>query len=139
MLAHEAAHVRRKDCLARTFLALFYALFPLPGSHLLMADWHHAAERECDALAADRIGSALDVAAALIRAAKAAPRSAVAVRDGACFAGFGDDVEGRVQALLALPASRSRTRPTHLVFASLGFLLAASLWIAHAVELFVRH
>jgi Zn-dependent protease with chaperone function len=139
MLAHEAAHLHRGDSLVRTFLFLFYALFPLPGSRLLLADWHHAVERECDALAARRIGSAPDVASALIRMAQAAARSAVAVPDGACFAALGDDIEGRVEALLALPASHSRARPTPLVLLGLGFLLTGSLWISHAVELFVRH
>jgi hypothetical protein len=120
-------------------LSLFYALFPLPGGRLLLADWHHAVERECDAEAAARVGSAPDVAAALIRAAQATARSPVTVPGSACFAAFGDDVEGRVAALLALPASRERARPTPLILAGLGVLLTASLWIYHAVELFVHH
>jgi beta-lactamase regulating signal transducer with metallopeptidase domain len=139
MLAHEATHVRRRDGVVRTFLSLFYTLFPLPGSRLLLADWHHAAERECDAAAAGRIGSATDVAAALIRAAQAMARSSACLPGGACFAAFGDDIEGRVEALLALPSSGSRGWPTRLVLAGLGSLWTASLWFYHAVELFVRH
>jgi Zn-dependent protease with chaperone function len=139
MLAHEASHIRRRDGLARVFLSLFYALFPLPGSGLLLRDWHHAAERDCDAEAACRIGSAPDVAAALVRVAQAMTRSSTAVPGGACFAACGDDIEGRVQALLALPASHPRGLPTRLVLLGLGLLLVASSWLHHVVELFVLH
>jgi beta-lactamase regulating signal transducer with metallopeptidase domain len=139
MLAHEAAHLRRRDGLARVFLSLFYALFPLPGSGSLQRDWHHATERDCDAEAACRIGSAPDVAAALLRVAQVIARSATAVPGGACFAAFGDDIEGRVQALLALPAAPTRVLPTRLVILGLGLLLAASSWLHHVVEWFVLH
>lgn len=139
MLAHEVAHIRRRDGLTRVFLSLFYALFPFPGSSLLLRDWHQAAERDCDAEAASRIGSAPDVAAALIRVAQVMTQSTTTVPGGACFAAFGDDIEGRVQALLALPASPPRTLPTRLVLLGLGLLLTASSWLYHAVELFVRH
>jgi Zn-dependent protease with chaperone function len=139
MLAHEAAHIRRRDGLSRAFLSLFYALFPLPGSSLLLRDWHRAAERDCDAEAACQIGSAADVAAALIRVAQAMARSSTVVPGGACFAAFGDDIEGRVQVLLALPATHSRVVPIHLVILGLAFLLASSSWIHHAAELFTQH
>lgn len=139
MLAHEAAHIRRRDGLARVFLSLFYALFPIPGTGLLLRDWHHAAERDCDAEAAGRTGSAPDVAAALIRVAQAMTRSSTAVPGGACFAAFGDDIEGRVRVLLALPTRHSRVVPTRLVLLGLLPLLAAGSWIHHAAELFAQH
>ncbi len=139
MLAHEGAHIRRRDGLTRVFLSLFYALFPFPGSSLLLQDWHQAAERGCDAEAASRIGSAPDVAAALIRVAQAMTRSTTAVPGSVCFADFGDDIEGRVQALLALTASPPRALPTRPVLLGLGLLLTASSWLYHIVELFARH
>jgi Zn-dependent protease with chaperone function len=139
MLAHEAAHIRRRDGLSRVFLALFYALFPFPGSDLLLADWHQAAERDCDAAAARRIGSAPDVARALVRVAQVMARSSTAVPGGASFASFGDDIEGRVQALLSLPARPSRALPAGLVFLGLLLLVTASSWLQHGVDLFIRH
>lgn len=139
MLAHEAAHVHRQDGLVRLFHSLFYALFPLPGARLLLADWHHAAERACDAAAAARIGSATDVATALIRAAQAVSQSAGHVPESACFVALDDDIEGRVAALLAPSSAGARGCPPRVVLAGLGSLGAASLWFSHAVELFVRH
>lgn len=138
MLAHEAAHVRRKDGAARNFFYLFYALFPLPGSRLLIREWRDAAERECDAEAAVRMGSPTEIAAALIRAAQALVRCAAAVPDAACFAVDGDDIEGRVQALLQ-GKRRATLRPVLLVLFGLGFVLASGAWVSHAVELFVSH
>lgn len=138
MLLHEAAHIRRKDGLARTFFYLFYALFPLPGARPLMREWREAAERECDAEAAARIGSSTQVATALIRAAQALVRPAAALPDAAFFAAEGDDIEGRVQALLD-GRRRTAVRPAILVLFGLGFVLASSAWVSHAVELFVSH
>lgn len=138
MLLHEAAHVRRKDSAVRTFFYLFYALFPLPGARLLLRAWREAVERECDAEAAHRVGSSAQVAAALIRAAQALLRPAAALPDAACFAVEGDDIEGRVQALLD-GRDRTAIRPAILVLFGLGFVLASGAWVSHAVELFVSH
>ncbi|MCX7178275.1 MAG: M56 family metallopeptidase, partial [Proteobacteria bacterium] len=139
MLAHEAAHIRRRDNAVRMLLFLFYALFPLPASRLLLADWQRAAEMDCDAEAASRIGSAPDVAAALIRAAQLTVQRSAAMPTGTCFVAFDDDIEGRVGALLADPLRRSQHRPTRLVLFGISFLLAAGVWIYHLVDLFVHH
>jgi beta-lactamase regulating signal transducer with metallopeptidase domain len=133
MLAHEAAHAGRYDSGFQTLLSFFYALLPLPGTGLLMRDWQRASERACDAEAALRIGSAPDVAAALIRAAQAA----VLVPGARCFTSAGEDIEGRVTALLGRPAPHQPI--AGLVATGLAFLLAAGCSVYHAVELFVHH
>jgi Zn-dependent protease with chaperone function len=142
ILAHEAAHISRRDGLIKAFLLAFYHLLPLPGSDLLRADWERAAERECDALAARRIGSPCDVAAALVRVARLA--GPIPVPAVSCFAA-GDDVEGRVQALLSGPAEGTlgpaarAAESSLLALISLGIVFAASFWVRDAVELFVHH
>jgi Zn-dependent protease with chaperone function len=144
MLAHEAAHVRRRDGLTGALLAAFYNLFPLPGSGLLRAEWQRAAERACDADAARRLDSRTDVAAALVRVAGIVWQSQGPVPGAVRFAASGDDIEARVQALLA-PLSVSQGRPdapalsAWLILLSLGMIGAAHFWVHHAVELFVRH
>lgn len=139
MLAHESAHIRRRDNLVKLLLTLFYALFPLPGCGLLLRDWRQAAERECDAAAAHHVGSAADVAAALVRTARVMARSSTETPGGACFAAFEDDLDGRVQALLTCsPLSRRPLSMPPMVL-GLGLLIIASSWLHHAVEMFVRH
>jgi beta-lactamase regulating signal transducer with metallopeptidase domain len=137
VLAHEAAHVRRRDPALRTLLFLFFVLLPLPGSRLLMAQWEQAAERQCDAEAAAHIGSGTDVAAALIRVAQA-NTLAPAIPAGPCFAVVDDDIEGRVHALLSCNC-RPRSSVPALVGATLLGLLVTSLWISHVVEFFAHH
>lgn len=145
MLAHEAAHIRRRDGLVSALLTLFYTAFPLPGSRLLYEDWERAAERECDAAAARRIGSPHDVAAALVRVARLAVQPAAALPYGACFIARNQSIEARVEALLAVPAPGASSlmtcpgRPFLVVLASLGILFTAHFWVHHVVDLFVHH
>ena len=143
VLAHEAAHVRRRDGGMNAFLRGFYTLFPLPGSLLVRHEWERAAERACDTEAAQQVGNPCDVAAALVKVARLVdPRS---VPGAAYFAASGEDIAGRVHALLALPASghfRRERRPvlvTGLIVLHLLALLVAETWIRHFVELLVHH
>jgi len=147
MLAHEAAHVRRRDNLVNLLLALFYTLLPLPGGWLLRDDWERAVERACDREAARRIGDPCAVAQALVGAARLL-RGGAPVPGAAHFAASGeDDIAGRVHALLALesgegPASCSRR--AHLVFAlftaaHLSLLAATHGFLRHVVEFFAYH
>jgi Zn-dependent protease with chaperone function len=138
MLCHEVAHIRRKDATTRLILAVFFALVPLPGSRRLTQDWERATERACDAEAAVRVGSAADVAAALIRAAQLTARG-TAMPGGSCFAADDDDIEGRVLALLAAPGSASRGYPALFILSALLFLQSVSVWVHHLVDLFARH
>jgi beta-lactamase regulating signal transducer with metallopeptidase domain len=161
VLAHEAAHVRRRDGLIGSLLAAFYHLFALPGGRILRRDWERAVERECDAEAARRLGSPCDVASALLRVAQLTNQTVPVVPGVSSFAASGEDIEGRVQALLDLGGSDSRRQipvgsceryssalaarllplvsKGWLVAVSLGLLCAADLPLRHAVELFVHH
>lgn len=141
VLAHEAAHVRRRDTLLGAVLTLFYTLLPLPGSRLLLRDWSLAVERACDREAARRIGSRYDVALALVRVARLVALPAAALPNSACFTEWGEDVEGRVQALLQpadVPAPSSLATRVLAAF-SAGSLAAATLWVPHVVDLFAHH
>lgn len=143
VLAHEAAHLRRRDSGMNVLLVGFYTLFPLPGGALLYHAWKGAAERACDAEAARRVGDPCDVAAALVRVARLSDTPAVP--GAACFAAAGEDIEGRVHALLALPRSGS-CRPerypvlvTLLIALHMLGVIQAETGIRHFVELLVYH
>jgi Zn-dependent protease with chaperone function len=144
MLAHEAAHIRRRDGLVGALLAGFYHLVPLPRSAGLQAAWAQAVERACDADAARQISSPTDVAAALVRVARLMGSATPTVPSLVAFAPH-EDLPGRVAALLAIPgegralqADRSRV-PIWLPAVSLGLLLVASVPLRHLVELFAHH
>jgi Zn-dependent protease with chaperone function len=141
VMAHEAAHVRRRDTLTAAALTLFYTCLSLPGGRLLLRDWRQAVERKCDEEAAREVGSAVDVAAALVRVARLSKQSAVGLPLSVCFAGWGDDVEGRVQALLEpIESGRSSAwRVRALAVLSLAVVLMAGQWLPHAVEVFAHH
>ncbi len=144
MLAHEAAHVRRRDGLLGTLLSTFYALFPLPGGATLYREWRGAAERLCDAEAARRLGNPYDVAAALVRVARMGVPAAV-VPHGQCFASGVPEIETRVAALVDPSPSRpaslgARALPMGLFAALAGaFVTVAHSWVHHLVDLFVHH
>lgn len=140
VLAHERAHVARRDGLLHACLSLFYALFPVPGGRALLAEWERAVERRCDALAAARVGNPCDVAAVLVRVAGLGRGVPAAVPAGPCFNREGEDVEGRVRALLTLPGPEAGRGVSPLALgASLGVLLSTGLWLHHVVALFAHH
>jgi len=139
MVAHERAHLRRRDPLVRPLLTLCYGLLLLPGGFLLLRDWSRAAERDCDAEAGYKVGSRADVAAALVHVARLMCGQPVREAALSAFAGHSDDIEGRVKALLA-PVSTSTTWGTWLLPAmSVSALLPLAFWLRHAVEFFVHH
>jgi Zn-dependent protease with chaperone function len=144
MLAHEAAHARRRDGLVNTLLMAFYTLFPLPGGQMLRTDWERAVERDCDAAAAHRIGSPCDVATALLRVARCMHDSSCGVAGAACFTTNSEDIEGRIRALLELAPSGVTQRANRgvlprLLLISLAAVIVTDFWLPHLVELFVRH
>ncbi len=141
VLAHEAAHVRRRDTLVGAVLTLFYTLLPLPGSSLLLRDRRLAVERACDREAAGQVGSANDVALTLVRVARLLARYSTDAPNAVCFAEWGEDVEGRVQALLQMPQPSGRVRLATGAFATfcLGLMIGAALWVPHVVDLFAHH
>ncbi len=140
VLAHESAHVRRRDPLKLVLATVFYTLFPLPGSRLLLQDWRHAIERACDQEVSRTVGDPCAVAAALVRVARLSAHTRYPALHQVCFADWSDDVEGRVAALLAQPATGGhRGATTAATLISVGVVLSAYLWLPHAVALFVHH
>lgn len=142
MLAHEEAHARGRHPLIAAVLTGFFSLVPVPGGRLLLADWTAAAERACDAQAAIQVGRATDVAEALVRVAQLVSTSRSPLPGVTAFASAGEDIEGRVQALLALAdggAPASGRLPRALAGACLVLLFGTTLWLPHVVEFFAHH
>lgn len=102
VLAHEQAHLARRDNLWR-LAGRAAALFQLPPfGHLALRRWHQAAEEACDEAAAQHVGSRLTVAEALVRFQRLRQ---VEDRAQALGMAFGHDgaLKRRVQRLLSPP------------------------------------
>lgn len=132
VLAHEAAHVRRRDNLRKLAAACFALLLPGRTRARLLADLDLACELSCDREASAVDGGALAVADALVQVARLAQARAPAPFGSS----FGEgDVAARVDALLAPTegaAARSPWRPVWL--ASPLLACAAADPLHHAVE-----
>lgn len=148
MLAHEVAHNERRDTAVAALLTVFYRLLPVPGGATLYAEWFAAAERDCDARAARRVGNPCDVADALVTVAAFGQTDAGRVPATApCFAtpAMADDVEGRVRALLALDGSSEPCATygfwgaTFVAAAGIGAALTLYPYLSHLVEGFAYH
>lgn len=149
MLAHEAAHIRRRDGLISFLLNLCYSLLPLPGARILLAEWQQAAERACDAEAAYRLKDSLGVAAALVAVARViqVPLSPTIPSAMAFVPESKDTLDCRVAALLTFAQRNGSTtqfiRETlaDRLFRSafLGVILVADFYLPHAVEFFIHH
>lgn len=96
-LEHELAHVRNHDNLKKLLLQFS----PFPGMGDLQQAWLQAAEMEADDAAVSSLPEALDLAAALIKLSKLAPRS-ISPELAATFAeSAGKLVQARVERLFA--------------------------------------
>lgn len=134
VLAHEAAHARRRDPLMK-LLAEFAGAFHFPGARrALLADLALACEQACDEEAAVSIGDRTAVADALVRLGRVMavefPVRATAM------ARFGEGrISARVHALLDAPKPRPRLPSTGAVLA-LAVVLATLLSapVHHATE-----
>jgi Zn-dependent protease with chaperone function len=108
-LAHEEAHLCRRDPLARLVLAVAGLFVPPPLAAFFRRRHGQAAEEACDAVAADRVGDGATVAAALVRVAalqRSTPDTAVTA------AAFGGDGSRRGSARCSTtpgPHRRART------------------------------
>jgi Zn-dependent protease with chaperone function len=128
ILAHERAHVMRRDALLAS-VAQALAAFHLPGiGRWLVAELEVAAEQACDEEAARCVSDRVAVAAAILAFERAA--QGLAAHDlGVVSAGFGARaVERRVEALLGDPPQRQSLRPVVIALsaAAAGLLLLAN-------------
>lgn len=107
ILAHESAHISRRDNLRRAALATMPNLLAwLPFSRRLMAAWHAAVEEVADDAAGQ--GSAngrLYLAEALISVARLAPNGPLGSSLPASALYRGENIERRVHRLLQPPAA----------------------------------
>jgi hypothetical protein len=139
-LAHETAHLRRRDPLANLVLSLA-GVFHVPGvSTMFSRAYRHAAEEACDDHAASIVGDRSVVAGALV--------SVAALQRGLSLGwsvpAFGELLEGRVRRLLDGDCQRSR--PSHalaigavMTAVVLGAALDESATLHHAVETLLHH
>jgi len=133
VLAHERAHVRRRDPLRRIAVVLLTLPAPTRTRASILRTWTLASEQLCDEIAAREVGDRLLVAGTIVAVARriggvAPPVSAPSFGGG--------DTEQRVRSLLAdapAPEGPPRRR-TVLVLAALGLAAAAAAPVHHVTE-----
>lgn len=124
VLAHERAHVRRRDAFVAV-AARALAIFHLPAvARSLVREMAIAAEQACDEAAAQGVGDRLAVASTILAVERAAQYAATRQLDGMAVAFGGCAVKRRVEALLGEPRAPVSLRPFVIV---LG-LVAASVF-----------
>lgn len=134
VLAHEAAHARRRDVLLR-LVATVLSLAHLPATRrLLLEDLRLATEQACDEDAGEQLGDRLQVAQALVgleRLLSSGPADVELV--GVSFAG--SSVVPRVEALLAAPpATHGRLLVVALAAGLVGALALGADTLHHLTE-----
>ncbi len=135
-LAHEEAHLRRRDPLLGWLLELA-GLFAAPFfARACASAYHTAAEEACDAEAAVRMGEGALVAAALVKVAALQRQSAHVLPEAPAFGALA--LEHRVRLLLEHEA---RATPAQALQAVAALILTAGLllrghsaFLHHAVE-----
>lgn len=127
VLAHERAHVRRRDALVGSVVRAL-AVFQLPWvGHWLVHELEVAAEQACDEEAARSVTDRVSVAAAILAVERAA-QGAVAREISPVAVAFGARaVERRVEALLGDPLPQQSLR---LLVISSGVALVSLLVLA---------
>ena len=135
VVAHERAHVERRDPWRR-MCAMLLSAGHLPGTReRLLADLELACEQASDETAAETIGDRVQMAQALLAVARllpSAPQSPVAIGFG------GSSIAARVDALLAPPVreGRAMTEVAWLVLATASSVASAGPG-HHVVEHFI--
>jgi Zn-dependent protease with chaperone function len=134
VLAHEGAHMARRDPLVLVVLSALLLPAPRPVARLVLRTWLNRAEERADAVAATEVGDALLVAETLLHCARlGAPMTARP-------AWMGGSLERRVRALAAQPQAPVSARPDPGLVDMAGFVgVAAALVVAlpgvhHQVE-----
>ncbi len=128
-LAHEAAHLHRRDPLAALLLSVAGLWVPPFLARFLLDGWRVASEEACDAVAARRVGDGGLVAEALVKVARLRQRP---VREVAGAPAFGElALERRVRLLLEGGGSASASARA-LVVAVLAGTAGLFLALDHA-------
>jgi beta-lactamase regulating signal transducer with metallopeptidase domain len=96
-LQHEFVHVRRRDNLRKLILRLV----AFPGMAELESAWREATEMAADEAAVSSASEALDLAAAVIKLSRLAPREAPAELTTALVHSPAESVNARVERLIA--------------------------------------
>jgi Zn-dependent protease with chaperone function len=140
VLAHERAHIRRRDPLRR-FVAAIALPFHLPFvSEALERRLAQANEMAADEEAATRLGNAHRVATALVRLARASLAEPVSPPAGFVHSFGASDIEARVVRLLA-PRARSDAPRARAIFvaviAALGLVCIGAEGVHHGLEMYL--
>lgn len=138
VLAHERAHVRRRDALVAA-LARVACAFHLPGiGKWLVDELAVAAEQACDEAAAQAVGDRDEVAAAIVTVQRAWLHGGAVPVLGPGFAI--DALERRVRSLLADPLPpRSLALPRFCLLALSLAALAGASTLHHVAESAISH
>lgn len=127
VLAHERAHVRRRDALVGSIVrALAVVHLPWVG-RWLVHELEVAAEQACDEEAARLVTDRVSVAATILTVERAAQHAAARELDTVAVAFGARAVERRVEALLGEPMPPRSLRPVAI---SLGIVLVSVLVLA---------
>jgi len=132
VLAHERAHVRRRDVLRRHLAQLGVLLHGPATAHALLSALELACEEACDAEAAASLGDPAEVAQAIVAVARLKPRPPPALAAG--VVGFtAEALTHRVTALLAPPPSEATSSRWLLAGAVVALVVLAPA-LHHATE-----
>jgi Zn-dependent protease with chaperone function len=134
IVAHERAHVRRRDGLIQ-FVAHIVSLLYLPGiRRRLLADLSLACEQACDQEAAREVGDPLQVAETLLAVARRFTPAKGVPAVGALSFGSGDLVP-RIEALLSTAATpHGVSLPRHAWVVLFPLLLSAAVYAAEPLH-----
>lgn len=132
VLAHERAHVCRRDVLRRHAARLGALLHGPDTARALLSALELACEQACDEEAAAALGDRVQVAQAIVAVARLAPRPPPAL--AVMAAGFtADALTQRVTALLATPTPEPAASRRSLVLAAAALVVLAPA-LHHATE-----
>jgi beta-lactamase regulating signal transducer with metallopeptidase domain len=130
VLAHERAHVRRRDALVASVVRVLATLHVPSVSRWLVRETDVAAEQASDEEAAQFVGDRLAVASAILAVERAAQHAAAEQLAPVAVAFGQRAAERRIESLLAEPR-----RPRSLVILVAGFGVVASGVLAVSSEL----